>query len=98
MRGAPGKQAGRGGRSIRLPCPTGSGPQRRAGEEAQMAVYTEVSDDELRAFARFYDIGEGRPCKGIAEGGRHATYLVKAESGHLILTLSEKRVASWDLP
>jgi len=34
-----------------------------------MAVYTEVSDDELRAFATFYDIGEVLSCKGIAEGG-----------------------------
>ena len=33
-----------------------------------MAVYTEVSDDELRDFMAAYDLGKLLSCKGIAEG------------------------------
>jgi homoserine kinase type II len=63
-----------------------------------MAVYTEVSDEELRAFAAFYDIGEVLSCKGIAEGVENSNYLVTTERGNFILTLYEKRVAPRDLP
>src|SRR6202011_571772 len=70
----------------------------KPGKEANMAVYTEVSDDELRAFARFYDIGEVLSCKGIAEGVENSNYLVTTERGNFILTLYEKRVAPSDLP
>ncbi len=63
-----------------------------------MAVYTEVSDDELRAFAALYDIGEVLACKGIAEGVENSNYLVTTERGNFILTLYEKRVAPKDLP
>jgi homoserine kinase type II len=38
-----------------------------------MAVYTEVPDNELRAFIEQYEIGEVMACKGIAEGSRTAT-------------------------
>src|SRR6266702_2864364 len=31
-----------------------------------MAVYTEIGDDELRAFTALYDIGEVLSCKGVA--------------------------------
>ncbi|HYL50100.1 MAG TPA: homoserine kinase, partial [Stellaceae bacterium] len=33
-----------------------------------MAVYTDVPDEELRAFIAEYAIGEVVSCKGIAEG------------------------------
>jgi homoserine kinase type II len=63
-----------------------------------MAVYTEVSDDDLRAFAALYDIGEVLSCKGIAEGVENSNFLVTTERGNFILTLYEKRVAPRDLP
>jgi homoserine kinase type II len=63
-----------------------------------MAVYTDVSDDDLRAFAALYDIGEVLSCKGIAEGVENSNFLVTTESGNFILTLYEKRVAPRDLP
>src|SRR6516225_6490579 len=63
-----------------------------------MAVYTDVSDDDLRAFAALYDIGEVLSCKGIAEGVENSNFLVTAERGNFILTLYEKRVAPRDLP
>ncbi len=63
-----------------------------------MAVYTEIGDDELRAFAALYDIGEVLSCKGIAEGVENSNYLLTTERGNFILTLYEKRVARADLP
>ena len=63
-----------------------------------MADYTDVSDDDLRAFAALYDIGEVLSCKGIAEGVENSNFLVTTERGNFILTLYEKRVAPRDLP
>src|SRR5690348_15849829 len=63
-----------------------------------MAVYTEIGDDELRAFAALYDIGEVLSCKGIAEGVENSNFLLTTERGNFILTLYEKRVAPEDLP
>lgn len=63
-----------------------------------MAVYTEVSDDDLAAFVAQYDIGESLSCKGIAEGVENSNFLLHTESGYYIMTLYEKRVARGDLP
>ena len=63
-----------------------------------MAVYTEIGDDELRAFIALYDIGEVLSCKGIAEGVENSNFLLTTERGNFILTLYEKRVAPQDLP
>ena len=67
-------------------------------KHADMAVYTEVSDEDLHAFAAEYDIGEVLSCKGIAEGVENSNYLLTAETGPYILTLYEKRVNPGDLP
>jgi homoserine kinase type II len=63
-----------------------------------MAVYTEIGDDELRAFTALYDIGEVLSCKGIAEGVENSNFLLTTERANFILTLYEKRVARADLP
>ncbi|HVA13454.1 MAG TPA: homoserine kinase [Stellaceae bacterium] len=63
-----------------------------------MAVYTDVPDDELRAFLADYALGEPISCKGIAEGVENSNYLLRTERGIFILTLYEKRVAPADLP
>jgi homoserine kinase type II len=63
-----------------------------------MAVYTDVADDELRAFIALYDIGEVLSCKGIAEGVENSNFLVTTARGNFILTLYERRVAPQDLP
>jgi homoserine kinase type II len=63
-----------------------------------MAVYTDVADDELRAFIALYDIGEVLSCKGIAEGVENSNFLLTTERSNFILTLYEKRVAPKDLP
>ena len=63
-----------------------------------MAVYTEVSDEELEAFVAEYDIGTVESCKGIAEGVENSNYLLQTDRATYILTLYEKRVARDDLP
>jgi homoserine kinase, Neisseria type len=63
-----------------------------------MAVYTEVSDEELTEFAAGYDIGEVVSFKGIAEGVENSNYLLQTERGNYILTLYEKRTRAEDLP
>jgi homoserine kinase type II len=63
-----------------------------------MAVYTDVPDDELRAFLADYALGEPVSCKGIAEGVENSNYLLRTERGTYILTLYEKRVDPADLP
>src|SRR5260370_9504328 len=63
-----------------------------------MAVYTEIGDDELRAFTALYDIGEVLSCKGIAEGVENSNFLLTTERANFILTVYEKRVGPADLP
>jgi homoserine kinase type II len=63
-----------------------------------MAVYTEVSDEDLKAFLGQYDLGEVTAFKGIAEGVENSNYLLRTTEGSFILTLYEKRVRREDLP
>ena len=63
-----------------------------------MAVYTEISDEDLLTFVAGYDIGEALSCKGIAEGVENSNFLLNTSSGSYILTLYEKRVNPDDLP
>jgi homoserine kinase type II len=63
-----------------------------------MAVYTDVSADDLTRFLSVYDIGELLSYKGIAEGVENSNFLVHTSAGNFILTLYEKRVAEDDLP
>lgn len=63
-----------------------------------MAVYTEVSDEELIDFVSAYEIGDVVSFKGIAEGVENSNYLLQTTAGTYILTLYEKRVRESDLP
>ncbi len=63
-----------------------------------MAVYTDVTADDLTRFLAGYDIGELRSYKGIAEGVENSNFLLHTSGGYYILTLYEKRVAAGDLP
>lgn len=63
-----------------------------------MAVYTDVSDEELSAFIAGYDIGAVLSAKGIAEGVENSNYLLHTQGGFFILTLYEKRVNPLELP
>ena len=63
-----------------------------------MAVYTDVTTDDLTRFLSGYDLGELLSYKGIAEGVENSNFLVHTATGNYILTLYEKRVAEADLP
>jgi homoserine kinase type II len=63
-----------------------------------VAVYTEVSDEELASFLETYDIGTVLSYKGIAEGVENTNYFLHTTKGSYILTLYEKRVREADLP
>jgi homoserine kinase type II len=63
-----------------------------------MAVYTEVSDEEMEEFVAAYGIGELVSFTGIAEGVENSNFLVQTETGPYILTLYERRVNPDDLP
>ena len=63
-----------------------------------MAVYTDVTAEDLAVFLAGYDIGELLSYKGIAEGVENSNFLVHTSRGHFILTLYERRVAAKDLP
>ncbi len=63
-----------------------------------MAVYTDVSADELGGFLAGYDLGVVLSYKGIAEGVENSNFLLHTARGHYILTLYEKRVKAADLP
>jgi homoserine kinase type II len=63
-----------------------------------MAVYTEVSDEDLARFIAGYDLGALLSYKGIAEGVENTNYLIHTEKGPIFLTLYEKRVTPSDLP
>ncbi len=63
-----------------------------------MAVYTEVSDEELEEFIAGFDIGEVVSFKGIAEGVENSNYLLQTDAGSYILTLYERRTRPEDLP
>lgn len=63
-----------------------------------MAVYTDVSDDELERFLADYDLGALLSYKGIAEGVENSNYFLHTAQGAFILTLYEKRTRPEDLP
>ncbi|MBV8793099.1 MAG: homoserine kinase, partial [Pseudolabrys sp.] len=50
-----------------------------------MAVYTDVSAEELSRFLAGYDLGVLLSYKGIAEGVENSNFLVHTERGNYIL-------------
>jgi len=63
-----------------------------------MAVYTDVTAEDLTCFLADYNLGALLSYKGIAEGVENSNFLVHTDAGNFILTLYEKRVAKDDLP
>ena len=63
-----------------------------------MAVYTDVSFEELKLFLAAYDLGEPHVFKGIAEGVSNSNYFLQTVRGSFILTLYEMRVEADHLP
>lgn len=63
-----------------------------------MAVYTDITEDDLKWFLTEYDVGTLLSYKGIAEGVENSNFLLHTSKEPLILTLYEKRVEKNDLP
>lgn len=63
-----------------------------------MAVYTDITDEELSGLLADYDLGSAVAFKGIAEGIENSNFLLETERGRFILTVYEKRVRADDLP
>jgi homoserine kinase type II len=63
-----------------------------------MAVYTQVSAEEMERLLARYDVGTLVSAKGIAEGVENSNFLVETTEDRFILTLYEKRVSVDDLP
>lgn len=63
-----------------------------------MAVYTDISDEELTALLADYELGAPTAFKGIAEGIENSNFLVETETGRYFLTVYEKRVRPEELP
>lgn len=63
-----------------------------------MAVYTDITDEELSGFLALYELGEPLAFKGIAEGIENSNFLLETAAGRFILTVYEKRVKADELP
>src|SRR5690606_26196760 len=63
-----------------------------------MAVYTDITEQELGAFLRDYDIGDLLSYKGIAEGTENSNFLLHTTKASYILTLYAKRGDRNELP
>jgi homoserine kinase type II len=63
-----------------------------------MAVYTDITDEELQALLADFDLGAPTAFKGIAEGVENSNFLLETEGGRFILTVYERRVQEEDLP
>lgn len=63
-----------------------------------MAVYTDISDEELATLLARYDLGAALAFKGIAEGVENSNFLLETDRGRFILTVYERRVRREDLP
>ena len=63
-----------------------------------MAVYTDISEEQLASFLNEYDVGTLLSYKGIAEGVENSNFLLRTKVDNFILTIYEKRVEEKDLP
>ena len=63
-----------------------------------MAVYTDITDEELSALLADFDLGQPLSLKGVAEGVENSNFLLETEAGRYFLTVYEKRTREEDLP
>ena len=63
-----------------------------------MAVYTDITDEELAQLLADYELGAAVAFKGIAEGIENSNFLLETEAGRYFLTVFERRVREEDLP
>ena len=63
-----------------------------------MAVYTDITDEELAELLADFDLGAALSLKGVAEGVENSNFLLETERGRFFLTIYERRVRADDLP
>jgi homoserine kinase type II len=63
-----------------------------------MAVYTDITDEELAQLLTEYDLGPALSFKGIAEGVSNSNFLLETPAGRFILTVYERRFVESELP
>jgi homoserine kinase type II len=63
-----------------------------------MAVYTDITDEELAGLLADFDLGAALSLKGVAEGVENSNFLLETERGRFFLTVYERRVQACDLP
>ena len=63
-----------------------------------MAVYTKLSENDLREFFSKYNLGKLLNYEGMQEGIENTNYFIQTDNGKFILTVYEKRVEEKDLP
>src|SRR4051812_41475341 len=63
-----------------------------------MAVYTDITDEELAELLADFDLGFALSLKGVAEGVENSNFLLETETGRYFLTVYERRVRAGDLP
>jgi homoserine kinase type II len=63
-----------------------------------MAVYTDITDEDLAGLLADYDLGAALSFKGIVEGIQNSNFLLETETGRYFLTVYERGVQAEDLP
>ncbi|MCK5556239.1 MAG: homoserine kinase [Alphaproteobacteria bacterium] len=63
-----------------------------------MAVYTHISEEDLKQYLTLFDIGELVSFEGIADGVENTNYKLVTTQSMYVLTLFEKRTKAEDLP
>ena len=63
-----------------------------------MAIYTKLSENNLKEFFLKYNLGKLLNYTGIQEGIENTNYFIQTNTGKFILTVYEKRVEEKDLP
>ena len=63
-----------------------------------MAIYTKLSENNLKDFFLKYNLGKLINYKGIHEGIENTNYFIQTDKGKFILTVYEKRMEEKDLP
>ena len=63
-----------------------------------MAIYTQLSENNLKEFFSKYNLGKIISYHGIKEGIENTNYFIQTEKNKFILTIYERRVDKKDLP
>jgi len=63
-----------------------------------MAVYTKISNKDIRLINSKFDIDEIKSFQGIKKGIENTNYLLKTKKEKFILTIFEKRVSNREIP